>query len=134
VVFHPPESAEEGVCGPAFHTVEPGGAACEEPSAKEDTSVRFIKRVVAGPGDEIYVKEGHAYRKAAGTSVFTREQDSYIMPCEPVSLPECNFPMPIKIPRGHWFTMGDNRGHSDDSRFWGPVPSSWIVGVVTGIE
>jgi signal peptidase I len=24
--------------------------------------------------------------------------------------------------------MGDNRGHSDDSRFWGPVPRSWIIG------
>jgi signal peptidase I len=26
--------------------------------------------------------------------------------------------------------LGDNRGESDDSRFWGPVPSSWIVGKV----
>ncbi len=24
--------------------------------------------------------------------------------------------------------MGDNRGDSDDSRYWGPVPQSWIVG------
>jgi type IV secretory pathway protease TraF len=27
--------------------------------------------------------------------------------------------------------LGDNRGESDDSRFWGPIPASWIVGVVT---
>jgi signal peptidase I len=43
---------------------------------------------------------------------------------------ECNFPTPIKIPTGDWFMLGDNRSESDDSRFWGPVPASWIVGVV----
>ncbi len=90
------------------------------------SSVNFIKRVVAGPGDEIYIKEGHVYRKASGTSQFVREKDTYIRECG-VS-PECNFPTPIKIPAGHWFMMGDNRGESDDSRFWGPVPTGWIIG------
>jgi signal peptidase I len=127
-VFHPPEGAEQGLCGPVPHTVKPGSSPCAEALAKEDTSVNFIKRVVAGPGDEIYIKEGHAYRKAAGTSTFVKEKDSYINPCEPASLPECNFPVPIKVPPDHWFMMGDNRGHSDDSRFWGPVPLGWIIG------
>jgi signal peptidase I len=34
----------------------------------------------------------------------------------------------ITVPAGHWFMMGDNRGESDDSRFWGPVPTGWIIG------
>jgi signal peptidase I len=124
-VFHPPASAEAQECGPTPHTVKFGGAACAQPVAQE-ASVNFVKRVVAGPGDEIYVKEGHVFRKAAGTSTFVAEPDSYIKPCD--GSPECDFPTPIKIPPGHWYMMGDNRGNSDDSRFWGPVPTSWIIG------
>jgi signal peptidase I len=132
VIFHPPEGAEQEECGPTSHVIKLGGAACAEPIPQEDTGTTFIKRVVAGPGDEIYVKEGHVFRKAAGSSAFVEEQDSSTRECG-VS-PECNFPTPIKIPAGHWYLLGDNRGESDDSRFWGPVPSSWVIGVVTGTE
>jgi signal peptidase I len=125
-VFHPPEGAQQEQCGPVPHTVKLGGAGCSEPVPKEDTGVNFIKRIVAGPGDEIYIKEGHVYRKAAGKSQFVREQDSYIRECG--ASPECDFPTPIKVPADHWFMMGDNRGESDDSRFWGPVPTGWIIG------
>ena len=124
-VFHPPKNAEQQVCGPVAHVVRPGGAACSEPEPT-DSSVNFIKRIVAGPGDEIYIREGHVFRRAHGTGSFVREHDSYIKACGPSA--ECNFPIPIKIPPGHWFMMGDNRGESDDSRFWGPVPTSWIIG------
>lgn len=117
-VFHPPEGAQQEACGLSTR-IAPGGAACSEPVPKE-ASVNFIKRVVAGPGDTIRIVEGHVIRNGK------RESDSYIRPCPGVS--ECNFPVPIKIPAGHWFMMGDNRGESDDSRFWGPVPTGWIIG------
>ena len=119
VVFHPPKDAEQQVCGPAPHMVTPGHAACATPEPQE-SSTNFIKRIVAGPGDTLEIKEGHAYRNGK------RESDSYIAECGGGS--ECNFPTPIKIPAGHWFMMGDNRGESDDSRFWGPVPTGWIIG------
>ncbi|HEY1689589.1 MAG TPA: signal peptidase I [Solirubrobacteraceae bacterium] len=130
VVFHPPEGAEEEICGgvPQLpHRVEYGKAPCDKPVNKP-ASVNFIKRVVAGPGDWIYVKEGHAYLSTKGQhGPFKREHDPYIRACGEV--PECNFLTPIHIPAGHWFMMGDNRGESDDSRFWGPIPTKWIIGV-----
>jgi len=124
-VFHPPEGAEQEDCGPVAHTITLGGQACAAPVPKQ-SSVNFIKRIVAGPGDEIYIHEGHVYRRAGGRGSFAREQDSYIKECG--TSPECSFPKPIRIPAGHWFMMGDNRGESDDSRFWGPVPTGWIIG------
>jgi signal peptidase I len=127
-VSHPPEGAEQEECGPTPHVIRLGGAACAQ-SLPTPSTVKFIKRIVAGPGDEIYVREGHVYRRAAGSSTFLREPDPYIRPCG--TSPECNFPAPIKISAEHWYMLGDNRGESDDSRFYGAVPASWIVGIVT---
>jgi signal peptidase I len=114
-VFNPPLNAQQEVCGVA----RPPGAACSQPESQR-SSTYFIKRIVAGPGDVISISEGHVTRNGK------READSYIRQCAGAA--ECNFPTPIKIPAGHWFMMGDNRGESDDSRFWGPVPTGWIVG------
>jgi signal peptidase I len=126
VVFHPPAVAEQQACGPPPHVlIRPGGPACARPDPVE-SGVNFIKRIVGGPGDEIYISGGHVFRRAHGRGSFVREKDGYIKPCGEIQ--ECSFPVPIRIPAGHWFMMGDNRGESDDSRFWGPVPTSWIIG------
>jgi len=121
VVFHPPHGADAitPVCG----TDSQGAGhlqACDTPTASESTQT-FIKRVVGGPGDRISILNGHVYRNGK------RERDSYIRPCGVDG--SCNFPKQITIPPGDYFMMGDNRGESDDSRFWGPVPDKWIIGV-----
>jgi signal peptidase I len=121
VVFHPPAGADpaDAVCGNP-HQGTGHQQACDTPTPNE-SSQTFIKRVVAGPGDVISIVNGHVIRNGV------REKDGYINQCG--GGPDCNFPKPIKIPPGDYFMMGDNRGLSDDSRFWGPVPDKWVIGV-----
>ncbi|MDQ6815979.1 MAG: signal peptidase I [Actinomycetota bacterium] len=121
VVFHPPAGADPATptCGSASQG-DGHPQACDAPTPTE-SSQTFIKRVVGGPGDRIEIINGHVIRNGV------READKYIEPCGPAG--SCNFPKPIVVPPGDYFMMGDNRGSSDDSRFWGPVPDRWIIGV-----
>ena len=131
VAVHPSYEAEFAECGPIPHVVKAGGKACDAPVPRKATFV-FVERVVAGPGDEIYVKSGDVYRRRKATEKFARETAPYIRACG--RAPMCDYPVAIRIPPGHWFLMGDNRGASIDSRAWGPVPTSWIAGVATELE
>ncbi len=116
VVFHPPEGA---VRGPACGVPVSPGQLCPRATPQE-ASVNFIKRIVAGPGDTIAVINGRVMRNGRMIN------EPYIRPCS--SAQDCTFRQPIKVPPGSYFMMGDNRGFSDDSRFWGPVPKQWIIG------
>jgi signal peptidase I len=116
VVFHPPAGAESNQCGSG---PPPPTEACKRPtSARAD--VNFIKRVVAGPGDRIAVRDGHVVLNGK------EQKEPFIEPCNGGEA--CDLPTEITVPADHYFMMGDNRGSSDDSRFWGPVPRKWIIG------
>ena len=77
--------------------------------------------MVGLPGDTIQIVNGHVIRNGV------REKDS--TSSRAATRSSCNFGKPIKIPPGYYFMMGDNRGESDDSRYWGPVPSKWLIGI-----
>lgn len=117
VVFHPPKGADRGnQCG-----IEPNPAdrPCPEPTP-EKSETNFIKRIVAGPGDRLRIEDGHPVVNGEAAN------EDFIIPCRGGG--GCSMPEEITIPPDHYFMMGDNRGASEDSRFWGPVPRDWIIG------
>jgi signal peptidase I len=117
VVFHPPDGVDNGVqCG----APRPPRQACDTPTDQE-SSQNFIKRIVAGPGDTLSIRNGHPVVNGV-----EKTDEPYTLPCGNGAT--CDLPKPITIPPGHYFMMGDNRGASDDSRFWGPIPREWIIG------
>ena len=118
VVFHPPRGAEEfgDQCGAGRPE---DGRACARPTP-EMADVNFIKRVVAGPGDRVAVRNGRVILNGR------RQSEPFAEPCG--GAVGCHLPEAITVPAGHYFMMGDNRGASDDSRFWGPVPREWVIG------
>lgn len=120
-VFHPPAGSEQmplDQCGQRPQQ----GAACDSPTP-EESNINFIKRIVGGPGDTISIIKGRVIRNGKTTS------EPFISDtCANDNGAACTLPKTITIPPGHWFMMGDNRGESDDSRFWGPVPTAWIIG------
>jgi signal peptidase I len=117
VVFHPPAGAdaEPPACGAPAQMHAP----CDRPTAGPSDQT-FIKRVVALAGDSVAIRNGHVIRNGR------RAAEPFAAPCGGVD--GCDLPDAITVPRGTVYMMGDNRGNSLDSRFWGPVPIAWIIG------
>lgn len=122
VVFHPPAGAAigpDGTCG--SHDQGLGHPQACDRDYGGASSETYVKRVVGLPGDRLRIVDGKVFRDGV------KERGSYIQPCD-TGATFCNFEKTITVPAGHYYMMGDNRGFSADSRFWGPVPQSSIIG------
>jgi signal peptidase I len=119
VVFRPPSGAIAMHCADP-HAGDGTDRACDLAGSGDYPQV-FIKRVVAVGGDTISIHNGHVIRNGK------RANEPFILPCSGVGN-SCDFPQTIRVPRGDVFVMGDNRGNSDDSRYWGPIQVNRVIG------
>ncbi len=100
IVFHAPEAAN---C--------PEGTGCD-----------FIKRILAVPGDTVEVRDDSIIVNG------TARYEPYI-PEEFETLPgKFSKDRVITLSANEYFAVGDNRPYSSDSRAWGPITKSDIVG------
>lgn len=112
-----------------------------------DESVNYIKRIIGLPGDRIVYQgkriyiNGKMMPQASATSYTVRQDGKVQYETARVieNLDGVDHAVLLSpggdqstneytVPPGHYFVMGDNRDHSNDSRFWGFVPEENLVG------
>ena len=129
LVFKPPRGADSDVNQCGIPSEPRDGHPCQRPTSQRSDS-NFIKRVVAVPGDWIKVQNNRVYLAKQEQGPYVEQREPFIAKdteaCAGNDL--CNLAEPIQVPRGMFYMMGDNRGESDDSRKWGPVPKKWVIG------
>lgn len=94
----------------------------------------YCKRVVGLPGERLSIKAGKLYVNGAPVSdppVFKRLQ--YVQPASLAPKYLVKETEEFVVLADHYFVLGDNSAHSQDSRYYGPVPEANLVGKVTKI-
>src|ERR1035441_4090002 len=86
----------------------------------------LVKRVIALPGQTIY---------SSGNSIYVNGgllAAPSLSPTDPRGppIPDASSQHPYRVPPGEFYMLGDNRAISCDSRYWGPIKGSSIIGKV----
>jgi len=84
----------------------------------------LVKRVIALPGQTIYSSGNNIYVNGRLLS------EPYLPRYDPLGqpIPDATRQHPYRVPPGDFYVLGDNRAISCDSRYWGPIKGSSIVG------
>jgi len=99
----------------------PHDTQCTGPESED-----LVKRVIALPGQKIYSAFGKVFVDGRPLN------ENYLPKPDPLGrpIPGASAQHPYRVPAGDFYVMGDNRAVSCDSRYWGPVQGSTIVGKV----
>ncbi len=87
-----------------------------------DMSQRFIKRIVALPGETVEIKNGKITITKDSNTIVLNEKN--YLP----NLSGTDGDIRMTLDGDNYFVLGDNRDHSYDSRKWGILPKQYIVG------
>lgn len=92
--------------------------------APPDPEKDYIKRIIGLPGDSIAIKEGDVYLNGK------RLDESKYLKSDVRTYPGAFLKdiEPVKVPADEYFVLGDNRTASSDSREWGFVKKTEIIG------
>jgi signal peptidase I len=108
----------------SYHTHEPMRGDVVVFKYPKDPKQFFIKRVVGLPGEKVQVING-------GVTIFNSQNpeglvlDEQYLPNQHITLGTSEI---VTLGKDEYFVMGDNRTQSSDSRMWGPMPKSDLVG------
>jgi signal peptidase I len=84
----------------------------------------LVKRVIALPGQTIY---------SSGNSIYVNGRllaEPYLPHNDPLGPSIASRQHPYRVPPGEFYMLGDNRADSCDSRYWGPIKGSSLIGKV----
>ena len=118
IVFYPPNEVLKNDWLSVFERLT--GFFCKD--------IAYIKRVIGTPGDKVEIKQ----EEDATFGVYINGEklnEPYIQsPYEyPICQPDMN--CNLTVGKDEYFVMGDNRGNSFDSRYWGLVKKDRIIGI-----